>query len=227
VGVSESGAAAADFLTLLSSEDRQAFRSKAGVRRFRAGTTLMHEGQRGEEVLLLLEGRVKVICTTAEGKEIVLQFCGPGDLIGELSVVDDSPRSSTVEAFEPVKALALSGTDFRAFLASRPDAVTALLRAISRRFRDVDRNLIEFAASQTLGRVAGRLVELADRYGEPVDGGVEIDLRLSQEELAGWTGSSREAVAKALHSLRDLGLVVTERRRITVLDLDGLRRRAV
>jgi CRP/FNR family cyclic AMP-dependent transcriptional regulator len=211
---------------MLSSEDRQAFRSQAGLRRFRAGATLMHEGQRGEEVLLLLEGRVKVICTTAEGKEIVLQFCGPGDLIGELSVVDDRPRSSTVEAFEPVEALALSGGDFRAFLASRPEAVTALLRAISRRFRDMDRKLIEFAASQTLGRLAGRLVELAERYGEPVDDGVEIDLRLTQEELAGWTGSSREAVAKALQSLRDLGLVTTERRRITVLDLGGLRRQA-
>jgi CRP/FNR family cyclic AMP-dependent transcriptional regulator len=226
VGVSESGASAADFLSLLPSEDRDALRSQAGHRRFRSGATLMHEGQRGEEVLLLLEGRVKVTCTTAEGKEIVLQFCGPGDLIGELSVVDDRPRSSTVEAFEPVEALALTGADFRAFLASRPEAVTALLRSISRRFRDADRNLIAFGGSHTLGRVAARLVELADRYGERVDDGVEIDLRISQEELAGWTGSSREAVAKALHSLRDLGLVVTERRRITVLDLDGLRRQA-
>jgi CRP/FNR family transcriptional regulator, cyclic AMP receptor protein len=74
--------------------------------------------------------------------------------------------------------------------------------------------------------VAARLVELAQRYGEQTDRGVIIDLPISQEELAGWTGSSREAVAKALHSLRDLGLVVTERRQITVSDLDGLRRQA-
>jgi CRP/FNR family transcriptional regulator, cyclic AMP receptor protein len=85
---------------------------------------------------------------------------------------------------------------------------------------------IEFAASQTLTRVAIRLVELAHRYGEPSDGEVVIDLPISQEELAGWTGSSREAVAKALHTLREMGLIVTDRRRITVTDLDGLRRQA-
>jgi CRP/FNR family cyclic AMP-dependent transcriptional regulator len=219
--------AATDFLTLLSSEDRAALRSRGGMRRFKPGATLMLEGQRGDEVMVLLAGRVKVTFATSDGKEVVLQFCGPGDLIGELAVVDDRPRSSTVEAVEPVEVLAFSAADFRGFLESRPEAATALLQTISRRFRDADRRLIEFAASQTLARVAARLIELAERYGEPVEGGVAIDLRLSQEELAGWTGSSREAVAKALHSLRDLGLVVTERRRITLCDLEALRRQAV
>jgi CRP/FNR family cyclic AMP-dependent transcriptional regulator len=95
-----------------------------------------------------------------------------------------------------------------------------------RRFRDSDRMRVEFAAAQTLGRVAARLIELVDRHGEPFDGGIAITLPLSQEELAGWTGSSREAVAKALHTLRGLGCIRTERRRIIVLDHEELRRQA-
>ena len=184
----------------------------------------MHEGQLGEEVMVLLDGRVKVTFTTAEGKDVVLRFCGPGDLLGELSVLDDLPRSSSVVALEPVETLALAASDFRGLIASHPDLALRLLRSISRRFRDADRKRIEFAASHTLARVAARLAELAEAYGEPTAEGLVIDLRISQEELAGWTGSSREAVAKALHTLRELGLVLTDRRRLTVTDLDELRR---
>jgi CRP/FNR family transcriptional regulator, cyclic AMP receptor protein len=213
-------------LDLLEDEDRHELEGRAGRRRFKAGSTLMHEGSPSSEVLLLLSGWVKVTITTDEGREIVLQFCGPGDLVGELSVIDQGARSATAEALEPVEALALSAAEFRAMIETRPTLASSLLRSLVRRFRDADRKRIEFAAAQTLGRVAARLVELVDRHGEPSDGGIEITLPISQEELAGWTGSSREAVAKALHTLRSLGLIRTERRHIFVLDEEALRRQA-
>jgi CRP/FNR family cyclic AMP-dependent transcriptional regulator len=225
-GMNDGGREPVGLLELLEPEDREALRARGGVRRFRSGATLMYEGQAGEEVLLLLEGRVKVTSTTAEGREIVLRFCGPGELLGELSVLEERPRSSTVEALEPVEALAISASEFRALAESRPSLALALFRMVSSRFRDADRKRIEFGASHTLGRVAARLVELAERYGALGEGGTVIDLPISQEELAGWTGSSREAVAKALQTLRQLGLITTERRRITVLDLRELRDRA-
>jgi CRP-like cAMP-binding protein len=213
-------------LDQLIEEDRRAIEERAGRRRFKAGATLMHEGSPSSEVLLVLEGRVKVTVTTAEGREVVLQFCGPGELIGELSVIDSRARSATAEALEPVEALALSATEFRAMIDARPSFASALLRSVVRRFRDADRKRVEFAAAQTLGRVAVRLTELVDRYGEPSEAGIAITLPISQEELAGWTGSSREAVAKALHTLRSLGSIRTERRRIVVLDREALRRQA-
>jgi CRP/FNR family cyclic AMP-dependent transcriptional regulator len=211
---------------MLAPEDAAELRARAGTRRYRTGQALMHEGQIGEELMILVAGRVKITCTTAEGKEVVLAFRQPGDLLGELAVLDDRPRSSSVVALEPAEALVLSASEFRAVVTSRPLIALELLRLLSRRFRDADRMRIEFAAAQTLTRVATRLVELAQRYGEPDDGAVVIDLPISQEELAAWAGSSREAVAKALHALREMGLVVTDRRRITVSDLDGLRRQA-
>jgi CRP/FNR family cyclic AMP-dependent transcriptional regulator len=218
--------AAWNFLELLDDDDRHEFETRAGRRRFKAGSTLTHGGSLGAEVLLLLRGRVKISIDTADGRELVLQFCGPGELIGELAVIDDEARSATAEALEPVEALALSAADFLALVEQRPSFALALLRSVVRRFQDADRRRIEFCSAQTLGRVAARLVELLDRHGEPAEDGTAITLPISQEELAAWTGSSREAVAKALHTLRELGAIRTERRRIVVLDEPGLRRQA-
>jgi CRP/FNR family transcriptional regulator, cyclic AMP receptor protein len=216
-----------EFLSLLDAEDREALLARAGRRRFRRGALLIHEGDPGDEVFALLSGRVKVVGTTRDGRDVIVRFAGPGELLGELAVIDGQPRLASIEAIDAVEALAISGREFRALLDSHPGISVALLRSLARRFRGADRARVEFAASQTLGRVAARLLELIDRYGEPAgDGAVAIDLPLSQEELAGWTASSREAVAKALQTLRNLGIVSTERRRITVLDPEALRNHA-
>ncbi len=108
--------AGADFLALLAPEERDAVRARAGVRRFRAGTNLMHEGQVGTEVMILVSGRVKITYLTHEGREVVLDFRGPGELLGELSVIDGQTRSSTVEAMEPVEALAIAASEFKAMI---------------------------------------------------------------------------------------------------------------
>jgi CRP-like cAMP-binding protein len=188
---------------------------------------VFHEGGGSDEIVVVLAGRVKVSTVTADGKEVVLAFRGPGDLLGELSAIDGEARSATVGALEAVEAAVVAANDFRAFLSAHPRVAILLLEMLARRLRDADRKRVEFGAHDTLGRVAARLVELAERYGEPVAGGVRITLPLSQEELAGWTGSSREAVGKALHALRGLGWVRTERRRITVLEMEPLRRRSM
>ena len=129
-----------------------------------------------------------------------------------------------MRALEPLDALAIPAGDFDFFLETHPRVALVILRVVIARLRDADRQQVEFAAYQTLGRVARRLVELAERFGEETDGGVRITLPISQEELAGWAGASRESTAKALHELRDLGLIETARRDITVRDLAGLER---
>jgi CRP/FNR family transcriptional regulator, cyclic AMP receptor protein len=186
----------------------------------------MHEGLPGEGVLVLLAGVVKATCTTRAGHEAILAFRGAGDLIGELALIDERPHSSTVVAVEPVEALVIASRDFRAFIEQRPAAAVALMRMVVDRFRDTDRRLVEFSASDALGRVAGRLLELAETHGEPSDKGLTIALHLSQEELAGWAGCSVKAVVNAFQTLRRLGLVETGRRRVTILDLAGLQARA-
>jgi len=215
-----------EFLDLLDEEDRRELEARAGRRRFKPGASLTHEGGPGAEVLVLLSGRAKISIDTEGGREVVLGFCGPGRLVGEFSVIDREARSGTIQALEPVEALALAGNEFLALLERRPGISMALLRDLVRRFRDVDRMRIEFASAQALGRVAARLTELLDLHGERVDDGIAITLPISQEELAGWAGSSRESTAKALQTLRRLGVIRTERRRIVVLDEAELRRQS-
>ena len=213
-------------LALLDESERAALDRRARRTRFDAGTLLLRQGEPGDRVVVLLDGRAKISYVTREGRELVLRFCGPGELVGELAVIDGSPRLSSVVALEPVEALVLAAVDFRALLHTEPAIAWKLLGSLSRRFRDADLKRVEFGASDTVGRVAARLVELADRYGEPTGEGIRISLRLSQEELGAWTGASRAGVAAALRTLRDLDWIDTQRRRITVLDRDALAARA-
>jgi CRP-like cAMP-binding protein len=127
---------------------------------------------------------------------------------------------------EPVEVLTVGSREFTAFLQDHPRTMWLLLRILTDRLRDADRKRLEFGAYNTLNRVARRLVELVDRFGEPTESGIKITLPFTQEELASWVGGSREAVAKALRTLRACGYLRTQRRTYTVVDIEGLRRRA-
>ncbi|GAA1024002.1 Crp/Fnr family transcriptional regulator [Acrocarpospora pleiomorpha] len=213
-----------EFLALLTAEEIADLRTAGRPRRWDRGSTVMSEGDTSDWVLVLTSGRVKVSSHTAVGTEVVLAVRGPGALLGDMSAVDGGPRSGTVTALEPIEGIVVR--DFAGFLHEHGRIAVLLLQLITGRLRDADRKRIEYGAFDTTGRVATRLVELAERYGEATNEGVRVMLPLSQDELAGWTGASREAVSKALRSLRDRGLIETGRRRVIIYDLEGLRKRA-
>lgn len=221
-GQAESGS----FLALLTDSDREALLELGRPRRYARGEHLMHQEEPGDLVLLLRRGHVKSTFVEPQGREIVLSFHGPGDVLGELSFVRAEPRSSNVIAIESAEARALAAADFRAFLARTPSAGLVLFDAIGRRFRDANRAQVQFAALDAMGRIAARLVELCECHGRSTADGIEIGLPVTQEDLGGWTACSRAGVAAALKTMRELGWVKTERRRITVLDLDSLASRA-
>jgi CRP/FNR family cyclic AMP-dependent transcriptional regulator len=215
------------FMAALEPAELEDLESRGRRRQFRKGAPLIIEGEQSDRVFAILEGRAKIAIATDDGKEVFLGLRGPGDLVGEFSFIDGEPRSASVNALEPVEAIVLGASDFKSFLETHPHAAMLMLHVVVNKMREADAKLIEFTAFDSVGRVARRLIELAERYGEAdEEGGIRINLPLSQEELAGWTGSSREAVSKALGSLRALGWIETKRRGITVLDLAGLRRRA-
>lgn len=221
-----SGAGDGGFLNGLTAPERETLEREGVARRFPRGAALFHERQPSDKVVILRDGRVKLTCVTEEGREILLAVRGPGDLLGELSAIDGEPRSATAQALEPIEALVLSRDAFNGFLESNPRVAIVIMQMLARRLRDADRKRVEFAAQDSVGRVAARLVELVERFGEDAgDGAVRITLPLSQDELAGWVGASREAVSKALQALRGLGWIETHRRGVTVLDVEALRRR--
>lgn len=197
------------------------------TKQYRRGTVLFAEGDRADRVVVVRSGQVKITRATETGREVVLGVRGPGELLGELSAVDGGTCSATASALEPVEAVVVPASAFRTYLVEQPAAAYRLLEVVVHRLREADRVRLEFGGLDTTGRVASRLCELAREYGAPVAGGIEIALALSQDELAGWVGASREAVAKSLRQLRAAGCIETGRRRIVVLDMAGLERLAV
>ncbi|WP_238014108.1 Crp/Fnr family transcriptional regulator [Dactylosporangium sp. AC04546] len=215
-----------EFFDLLHADEQAALEAAGHRRQWKRGAVIYREGSQSESVIVLRSGRAKVSSDTASGTEVVLAVRGPGALLGELSAIDGGPRSATVTALEPLTALSVPSPDFERYLLGHARVSFLLMKELTRRLRDADRKRIEFGAFDTTGRVAARLVELAERFGEQTPEGLRISLPLSQDELAGWTGSSREAVTKALRTLREEGWIQTGRLHVIVHDLSALKDRA-
>jgi CRP/FNR family transcriptional regulator, cyclic AMP receptor protein len=212
------------FTAELDPAAREALASLGTHRRFDAGAALFLEGDLGGNVMIVRSGHVKVYASNRDGPGVVLAVRGPGEVLGDLSAIDGKARSAGGTAIDPVEVQVITAHDFRAYLAETPGAGLALLRVIIRRMRASDRLRVEYGERDTLGRVAMRLLELAETSGEALDDKIRITVPLTQDDLAGWVAASREAVARALASLRKRGIVTTARREITIVDLDELRR---
>jgi CRP/FNR family transcriptional regulator, cyclic AMP receptor protein len=217
------------FLRQLGSEDAEALVQCVRRRTVKRSEPILRAGAAGEEVVLVLSGRVKLVAYGADRREVVLALRGPGELIGEMAALGGQRRTASAIAVDVVEAGFLHGDELRAFLRDHPNAALVLIRMLVRRLAEADRDRVDLATRDSVGRVAKRLVELAADHGVPSAGGVgaiRIELSLSQDELARWTGATRETVSRALRLMRQLGWVATDHRTITVLDPAALRERS-
>ncbi len=211
------------FLQSLPGDERAELLDSGRMTRWDGGELVVRRGDRADSAIVLVAGPVKIHTTTTDGAEVVLAFSGAGDLLGEVAAVRDSTRSANATAMEAVEGVVIPVPTLRSFLTRYPGATLALLDMSLSRLHVADVRRIEFATSGSLARVAARLIELAERFGVAGSGGaIEVTLPISQEELASWSASSLESTGRALRTLRGLGLIETSRRRLTVLDLDGL-----
>lgn len=217
------------FLRQLAPEAAQALQQRVRRRVVSRTEPILRAGAAGEEVVLVLSGRVKLVAYGAERREVVLAIRGPGELIGEMAALGGQRRTASAVAVDDVEAGFLHGDELRTFLRDYPDAALVLIRMLVRRLAEADRDRVDLATRDSVGRVAKRLLELAADHGTPSAGergGIQIQLSLSQDELAHWTGATRETVSRALRLMRQLGWVATNHRTITVLDPAALRERA-
>jgi CRP-like cAMP-binding protein len=192
-------------------------------RSYRFAEVVFHEGERSEFVIIIDRGTVKISTVSVDGYETVLAVRSSGEVVGELAALDGRPRSATVTALNDVHVVLVQGEQFRAYLLAHPVAGLAMLRRLVDRLRDADRRRAEFGAYDVTARVARLLLDLADRSEQPgAPTNQLVAAPLSQAELAGAAGASREAVAKVLRRLRSDGLVATYRRSITILRPDAL-----
>ena len=209
-----------EFADGLSEAERSALFSAGRQRTYPRSARVFCEGDRSDFIVVITEGRVKIVVTTAEGGESLLGVRGPGALVGELAAFDQRPRVASAVALEPLTVRLLAADEFRAFVAQQPAAGLELIRVLIGRLREADRRRAEFGAYDSVSRVARLLGDLID--GQP-PGPAHIEVRLSQQEIAGLVGASRESVARALGVLRSRHLVATARGTITVLDPEALR----
>jgi CRP/FNR family transcriptional regulator, cyclic AMP receptor protein len=203
-----------------------ALRTHGIKRSFPRGHALFTEGDLGERVFMIETGWVTLRSTGPQGEEMILALRGPGEVVGEMSAFDGAPRTATALAVDEVEAVVAPARSVAAALARDVDAANDFARILVARLRESDSQRVEFTVLDTLARVARRLLDLADRFGQPVPEGVKVELPLSQEELASWCGASREATVKALRTLREVGGITTGRRVVTLHDREALERHA-
>ncbi len=188
---------------------------------------VFREGEQGDRLLLLVEGRVKVSLTSAEGKEAILSIVEPGQLIGEMSLLDGNARSATVTTMEPCRFLAIWRADFQTFLRQRPHVALALLQALSMRLRATNDMVGNLSFLNLPARLARILLNLGQTYGKQTGEGVVIGLKLSQEELGHLVGVSRETVNRQVRLWVDSGIVEVDHGTLILKDSDALFREAL
>src|SRR5579875_956761 len=187
------------FRDSLNPSEWEALLALGRPRRWARGEMLMRAGQRADSALVVLSGLAKVHKLSSDGSEVVLGLSGPGDLLGEVSAVRDATRSADVTALEPMEGAVITVAALRGFISENPRAALALLELALARLHEGNARRLEFATSESLARVASRLVELAERFGVVrQDGMIDVGLPITQEELASWSASSRESTARAL-----------------------------
>jgi CRP-like cAMP-binding protein len=220
------------FLRQLEPEDSADLVAATRRRRFTRGERILRAGAAGDDVAVVLSGSVRLVAYGVDEREVTLALRGPGELLGEMAALAGQRRTATAVAVEEVEAGFMSAEEFRAFLHDHPDAALVLIRMLVRRLTEADRDRVDLATQDSVGRVAKRLLELSagghGTAGSGNDSGAAagVELAITQDELASWTGATRETVSRALRLMRQLGWVATANRTITVLDADALRRRS-
>jgi CRP/FNR family transcriptional regulator, cyclic AMP receptor protein len=186
--------------------------SSGVARTFPKSTILIAEGDVGDSLYIILSGRVKVYASNAAGREVVINFHGPGEYVGEMSL-DGEPRSASVVTLEPTTCAIVNRAQFRDFLAQNPDFAQHLIQTLIHRCRGATENVKSLALSDVYGRLVRLLNALAVEHG----GHQVVEERLTQQDIADRVGASRDMIGKLMKDLVGGGYLAVEDRRITIL----------
>jgi CRP/FNR family cyclic AMP-dependent transcriptional regulator len=213
------------FFRSLEDHELQELAGACRPRAFKRGEVLFHDGDPGNVLYVLRSGEVKVVLIADDGEETILHVVRAGECLGELSLVDGAPRSATSVALDRVEALALLREDFLALVERRPAVARAVMAALAGMVRRLSAQVQDVMTLDVAARLAKKLLELADRHGQATDGGVRIDLRLKQQELAEMIGATRVSVNQHLGWFQERGILTFDPEGIILHHPEQLRRR--
>lgn len=209
----------------LADADIGALMAVARKRTFRNGEVIFHRDDPGQVMYIIKEGKVKICLISPDGQEISLVVYGKGDCFGEFAIIDGLPRSADAVAMEKVECYSLQRSDFHKTIMKNPQIAIQVMEVLSKRLRTTDQMIEDLIFLDVYGRVAKKLLELADTHGTRVGDGIRIEVRLTQQELASMVGASRESVNKVLGYFTDKQYMSTDKHRITLHRMTELKRR--
>ncbi len=189
------------------------------------GTILFAEGDGGDQLYVIAEGKLKLGTSSGDGRENLLSILGPGEMFGELSLFDPGPRTSTATAVTDVKLLSLGQEKLLPWLAENPKVALQLLARLAQRLRRTNEAVGDLVFSDVPGRVAKALIDLGERFGKKTEEGLFVHHDLTQEELAQLVGASRETVNKALADFAGRNWLKLDGRAVLITDLERLSKR--
>lgn len=210
------------FFNLLTADQRSRFVELASERSFSRGDPVAHFGDGASDLFVISHGQVKLTMFSQNGREFVVDLAGPGEMVGEASLIDGGPRSATVTALRtPTVVLALGRAELRSMIQTDPQFSDLVLEQSARKIRRLHSILLEHVLDDVAGRVARRLLAL-ERFGKQHGGSLSFKLPITQQELADWAGVSRQAVVKELHRLRENKIISTRGSTVVLLDREAI-----
>lgn len=194
---------------------------RAQLRTLAKGDTVYRRGDQGDSLMVIITGRLKIWNTTADAREVVLNFLGPGDINGEIAVLDGGARTATATALQPTEVMVLYRRDLMPVLEQQPAALVEVVQVLCEKLRAAS-EIVEDVQRTMRARVASGILRLARQHGKQSKDGVAFDLKASQSDLGAYLGLSRENTSRQLGHLRDAGLLTMTGTAITIKDLDAL-----
>jgi CRP/FNR family transcriptional regulator, cyclic AMP receptor protein len=207
----------------LEEAELERFSRVAVPRSFPAGVRVFHEGDHSDACYIVREGSFRVTREHSDGRAITLATLGPGDIFGELAMLDGEVRSASVEALDDGELLALPAGDVRSLLARHPEITVKLVAALVRRLRAANERISRQSFQTVPSRVAGVLSQLVAEESPRAGEGAQVTIHMNQADLAQLAGTSRESVSRFLADLERSHIVRSGRGRVTVLAPDKLR----
>lgn len=197
----------------LNDDEIQALISVAKKRTFRSGEVIFHRDDPGQVLYIIKEGKVKICLTSPDGQEISLVMFGKGEYFGEFALLDGLPRSADAIALEKVECYTLQRNDFQNAIMKNPRIAIQIMDILCERLRRTDQQVEDLIVLDVYGRVAKKLLELAEMHGLQQENGILINVRLTQQELAAMVGASRESVNKVLGYFSDKQYITTDKQK--------------
>ncbi len=213
-----------DLFCRLHPDEIRRMESVSRMKKIKRGDPVYLPADSADGLLLVVSGRVKICHLTSEGKQSILVFVEPGEVFGELSVVDPTLRHEYAEACEATHLVLIPREEIQRVMRAYPDLTMGITKLIGLRRRRVERRLRNLLFHSNRERLVHLLLELVEQYGKLASDGIELNIKLSHQEMANIIGSTRETVTVVLGELQKEGMIEIARRRVKILNLQRLGR---